>query len=91
MNSFCETPTDSEPQTSSLVSSFDDVQYASAPHSSTETPSGLSPWPKAFVVHKFTYDTEFELNIKNTEFEANGTYFNPGPKLKSIILNGLAQ
>lgn len=92
VRSFTETPTNSEPQTSSLVSSFDDdIQYASTSHSSTETLSGLSPWPKAFVVPKFTYDAEFELNIKNTEFEGKGTYFNPGPKLKGIILNGLAQ
>ncbi|KAI7790587.1 hypothetical protein IRJ41_011391 [Triplophysa rosa] len=83
VNTFDETTTCSEPQTSSIDSSCDDRQYASAPHSSTstETPSGLSPWPKVF----------FELSFKNAAFETNGTYFNPGPKLKGIVLNALAQ
>lgn len=34
------------------------------------------------------------LNLSYTltvEFESNRTYFNPGPKLKGIILDGLAQ
>lgn len=84
-----------EPQTpaSSLASSCsDDTLYTSTPHSSPETqPSGLSSWPKVFVVPKLTYEAEFELHLKNTEFEINGTYFSPGPKLKGVILDGLAQ
>nr|XP_023662616.1 uncharacterized protein LOC111841242 [Paramormyrops kingsleyae] len=78
---------------SSLASSCsDDTLYTSTPHSSPETQlSGLSSWPKIFVVPKFTYDAEFELHQKNIEFETNGTYFNPGPKLKGVILDGLAQ
>ena len=42
------------------------------------------------MVPKFTYKAELELQQKNTEFETNGTYFNPGPKLR-VILDGLAQ
>lgn len=93
VNPFDETTTCSEPQTSTIELSCEDTPYSSAPHSSTstETPSGLSPWPKVFVVPKFTYEAEFELSLKNAAFETNGTYFNPGPKLKGIVLNALAQ
>lgn len=47
--------------------------------------------PNVFVVPKFTYDVELELQQKNTEYEANGTLFKPGMKLKGVILDGLAQ
>lgn len=96
-DSFEETSstTCSEPETpaSSLaLSCSDDMLYTSTPHSSPETQlSLLSPWPKVFQVPKFTHKAEFELHQKNTEFETNGTYFNPGPKLKWVILDGLAQ
>lgn len=78
---------------SSLASSSsNDTLYTSTPHSSPEFhPSGLSSWPQVFVVPKFSYEAEFELQQKNNEFETNGSYFNPGPKLKGVILDGLAQ
>ncbi|XP_077090383.1 uncharacterized protein LOC143741778 [Siphateles boraxobius] len=97
VDSFGETSatTCSEPETpvSSIASSCsDDTLYTSTPHSSPETrPSRLASWPKVFLIPKFTYEAEFELQQKNTEFETNGTYFNPGPKLKGVILDGLAQ
>lgn len=97
INSFGETSatTCSEPETPvlSIASSCnDDTLYTSTPHSSPETrPSQLASWPKVFLVPKFTYEAEFELQQKSTEFETNGTYFNPGPKLKGVILDGLAQ
>ncbi|XP_051996479.1 uncharacterized protein LOC127653727 [Xyrauchen texanus] len=97
IDSFSETSanTCSEPETpvSSIASSCsDDTLYTSTPHSSPETrPSRLPSWPNVFLVPKFTYEAEFELQQKNTEFETNGTYFNPGPKLKGVILDGLAQ
>ena len=50
----------------------------------------MSFWPR-IVVPKFTFEAEFELEQKNAELETNGTCFNPGPKLKSVILDGLAQ
>lgn len=96
-DSFEETSstTCSEPETPALslaLSCSDDMLYTSTPHSSPETQlSLLSPWPKVFQVPKFTHKAEFELHQKNTEFETNGTYFNPGPKLKWVILDGLAQ
>ena len=51
----------------------------------------MSSWPRIFVVPKFTFEAEFELQQKNAEFETNGSCFNPGPKLKSVILDGLAE
>lgn len=60
-------------------------------HPQTLRPQDCRPGPSFFVVPKFTYEAEFELHQKNTEFETNGTYFNPGPKLKGVILDGLAQ
>lgn len=97
VDSFDEhaSPTYSESHTpaSSLASSCsDDTLHTSTPHSSPERQSSTSSsWPNVFVVPKFTYEAEFELQQKDTEFEANGTYFNPGPKLKGVILDGLAQ
>uniref|UniRef100_A0AAQ5Y3W1 Uncharacterized protein n=1 Tax=Amphiprion ocellaris TaxID=80972 RepID=A0AAQ5Y3W1_AMPOC len=90
---FVTTSPEPEASASSIASSCsDDTLYTSTPHSSPETrPSKMSSWPKVFVVPKFTYEAEFELHQKNTEFETNGTYFNPGPKLKGIILDSLAQ
>nr|XP_046263321.1 uncharacterized protein LOC124068860 isoform X2 [Scatophagus argus]XP_046263322.1 uncharacterized protein LOC124068860 isoform X2 [Scatophagus argus]XP_046269583.1 uncharacterized protein LOC124072313 isoform X3 [Scatophagus argus]XP_046269585.1 uncharacterized protein LOC124072313 isoform X3 [Scatophagus argus] len=81
------------PSSSSVASSSsNDTLYTSTPHSSPECQlSGLSAWPTVFVVPKFIYEAEFELQQKNYEFETNGTYFNPGPKLKGAILDGLAQ
>lgn len=84
---------DSHTPASSLASSCsDDTLHTSTPHSSPERQSSTSSsWPNVFVVPKFTYEAEFELQQKDTEFEAHGTYFNPGPKLKGVILDGLAQ
>lgn len=87
-------PGDKSFSASSIASSSSaDTLCTSTPHSSPEVQlsSGLSSWPNVFVVPKFTYDAEFELQQKNNEFEINGTYFNPAPKLKGIILDGLAQ
>ncbi|XP_061908168.1 uncharacterized protein LOC133653153 isoform X1 [Entelurus aequoreus] len=89
-NTSCSNP---ETPASSIDSSCrDDTPFTSTPESSLETQlSKLSSWPKVFLVPKFTYDEEFELQDKNREYETIGTYFNPGPKLKGVILDGLAQ
>ncbi|KAL4006538.1 RNA-binding protein 26 [Sarotherodon galilaeus] len=77
----------------SLVSSCsDDTLYTSTPHSSPDVqPTRQFSWLNVFVVPKFTYDVELELQQKNAEYEANGTLFKPGIKLKGVILDGLAQ
>ncbi|KAL4008146.1 hypothetical protein ACER0C_001998 [Sarotherodon galilaeus] len=70
----------------SLVSSCsDDTLYTSTPHSSPAVqPTRQFSWPNVFVVPKFTYDVELELQQKNAEYEANGTLFKPGIKLKGV-------
>ncbi|XP_034085183.1 uncharacterized protein LOC117554779 [Gymnodraco acuticeps] len=66
--------------------------YTSTPHPSPEAQaSQLLSWPTVFVVPKLTYEAEFELHLQNAEFETTGTYFQPGLKLKGVILDGLAQ
>lgn len=78
-----------------LMSFFSPSLYFYGSHHMTTSPecqpSGLSSWPQVFVVPKFTYEAEFVLQQKNNELETNGTYFSPGPKLKGVILDGLAQ
>ncbi|KAJ4921389.1 hypothetical protein JOQ06_025971 [Pogonophryne albipinna] len=70
----------------------DDMVYTSTPQPSPEAQaSQLLSWPTVFVVPKLTYEAEFELHLKNAEFETTGTYFQPGLKLKGVILDGLAQ
>lgn len=90
---FASCPGDQSQSSSSIASSSTaDTLCTSTPHLSPETQlSGLSSWPNVFVVPKFAYDAEFELQQKNNEFDRNGTYFTPGPKLKRVILDGLAQ
>lgn len=58
------------PPSSGVSSCSDDTLYTSTPHSSPEIRlSGLSSWPTVFVVPKFTYEAELELDQRNTEFE----------------------
>ena len=40
---------------------------------------------------KFTYDAELKLQQANAAFQADGTLLNPHHKLKSSILDGLAE
>ncbi|XP_027134490.1 uncharacterized protein LOC113745762 [Larimichthys crocea] len=77
------------PDDSSLSSgcSFD-TDILSSPESSS---SRSSAWPVLFQVPRFSYDTELQLDRANAAFKATGTLLNPDTKLKSAILNGLAE
>ncbi|CAL9689387.1 unnamed protein product [Knipowitschia caucasica] len=78
----------------SLVASScsDDTLCTSTPHSSPDVEmSGYASWPKVFMIPKFTYEAELELHQKNEECDNNGKYHTPGVKLKSVILDFLAQ
>uniref|UniRef100_A0A0F8AWM6 Sterile alpha motif domain-containing protein 3 n=1 Tax=Larimichthys crocea TaxID=215358 RepID=A0A0F8AWM6_LARCR len=77
------------PDDSSLSSgcSFD-TDILSSPESSS---SRSSAWPVPFQVPRFSYDTELQLDRANAAFKATGTLLNPDTKLKSAILNGLAE
>ncbi|XP_028298033.1 uncharacterized protein LOC114460299 [Gouania willdenowi] len=68
-------------------SSFD-TDILSSPES---TSSRLTAWPVVFQVPRFSYDAELQLDRANAAFKATGTLFNPDVKLKSAILNGLAE
>lgn len=83
----------SQASSSSIASSCsDDTLCTSTLHSSPEVHlSGLCSWPRVFVIPKFTYEAELELQQKNAEFDRSGTFFTPGHKLKGVILDGLAQ
>uniref|UniRef100_A0A672ICZ9 PB1 domain-containing protein n=1 Tax=Salarias fasciatus TaxID=181472 RepID=A0A672ICZ9_SALFA len=59
--------------------------------SSESTSSRSSAWPVVFPVPKFSYDTELQLDRANAAFKATGTLLNPDARLKSSILNGLAE
>ncbi|KAI5621005.1 sterile alpha motif domain-containing protein 3-like, partial [Silurus asotus] len=55
------------------------------------TSNTKSSWPTSFVVPRFSYDAEIKLEQGNSEYKKNGFLLNPDPKLKSAILNGLAE
>ncbi|XP_049322989.1 uncharacterized protein LOC111197377 isoform X2 [Astyanax mexicanus] len=61
--------------------------------SSSESASSLksSQWPSVFDVPRFSYDSELKLQHANTAFKEGGTFLSPEPKLKSSILDGLAE
>lgn len=65
-----------------------DTDILSSPES---TSSRSSAWPAVFQVPRFSYDTELQLDRANTSFKATGSLLNPDAKLKSTILNGLAE
>ncbi|KAK0131528.1 putative nuclease HARBI1 [Merluccius polli] len=73
-----------QPDDSSSLSSgcSFDTDILSSPES---TSSRSSAWPVVFQ------DTELQLDRANAIFKATGTLLNPDAKLKSAILNGLAE
>nr|XP_023680387.1 uncharacterized protein LOC111850586 [Paramormyrops kingsleyae]XP_023680388.1 uncharacterized protein LOC111850586 [Paramormyrops kingsleyae] len=75
-----------EPQLSS--SSSYDADILSTPES---TPSRSSGWPVVFLVPRFPYDCELQLDKANAAFKESGTFFNPDIRLKTAVLDGLAE
>lgn len=73
-----------EPNDSDSYSSNDTIIL-----SSPETRS--CPWPKRFVVPRFSYCAKMMLHTGNNEFNAHGTLLSPKPKKRSDILEGLAE
>ncbi len=55
------------------------------------TSNTRSSWPTCFVVPRFSYDAEIKLEQGNSEYQKKGFLLNPDPKLKSDILDGLAE
>ncbi|XP_072573173.1 uncharacterized protein [Paramormyrops kingsleyae] len=82
-------------------SSCDTDILSSRSSSEVSPPSSLDPqeltsntrcsWPTCFVVPRFSYDAEIKLEQGNSEYQKTGFLLNPDPKLKSDILDGLAE
>lgn len=59
--------------------------------SSPESASARSQWPKEFQIPRFPYDVEMQLQNANQAFVSSGVFLNPSHKLKSDILESLAE
>lgn len=67
----------------------DNTEPASSSGSSPST--RLSIWPSVFTIPSFNYDAELQLDKANAECSVSGTHLIPSPKLKSYILEKLAE
>ncbi|XP_038139855.1 uncharacterized protein LOC119782782 [Cyprinodon tularosa] len=65
-----------------------DTDILSSPESN---PSRSSGWPVVFLVPKFPYDCELQLDKANAAFKESGTLLNPDMRLKTAILDSLAE
>ncbi|XP_059358598.1 uncharacterized protein LOC132096930 [Carassius carassius] len=81
-SSLSQEPSDSA---SADSCSSNDTVILSSPDSRSCT------WPKEFVVPRFSYCAEMQLQKGNDEFNANGTLLSLTPKLRSDILEGIAE
>lgn len=73
-------------------SSSSDTDNTRPVSSSGSSPSTrLSVWPSVFTVPRFSYEAELQLEKANAEFIAGGTHLTPSPKLKSHLLERLAE
>ena len=61
------------------------VELMSSPESRTYS------WPVVFTVPQFSYSAEIQLQQANTEFSTSATLLIPPPKLRSDILQGMAE
>ncbi|XP_054606552.1 sterile alpha motif domain-containing protein 3 [Nothobranchius furzeri] len=68
--------------------SANDTDILSTPESSSSRSSG---WPVFFRVPRFPYDCELQLNKANAAFKENGTLLDPDMRLKTAILESLAE
>lgn len=78
--------------THSFSSSSADTDNTRPVSSSGSSPSTrLSVWPSVFTVPRFSYEAELQLEKANAEFISGGTHLTPSPKLKSHLLERLAE
>ncbi|KAL3045387.1 hypothetical protein OYC64_013623 [Pagothenia borchgrevinki] len=80
--------TSSQDEINSISSVDTDLPLSSDSSSTSSLRS--EPWPNAFPVPEFVYDVEIQLQRANSDFQSNGTLFNPNPRMKSDILETLA-
>ncbi|XP_074528600.1 uncharacterized protein LOC141791837 [Halichoeres trimaculatus] len=67
------------------MSSADTIILDPAPESRT------CSWPPVFIVPRFSYCAEIQLQRANAECKATGTLLVPSPKLRMDILEGMAE
>lgn len=85
------------PGTPSSVSSASHDANDSDSYSSSDTIIVSSPetrcssWPDLFVIPRFSYCAEMMLQTGKNEFNARGTSLSPTRKVRSDILEGLAE
>lgn len=48
-------------------------------------------WPSVFTIPQFKYESELQLEKANADYKTNATLLDPSPKLKSNILERLAE
>lgn len=78
--------------TDSLSCSSVDTDNTEPASTSGSSPSTrLSVWPHVFTVPCFSYEAELQLEKANAECSASGTHLTPSPKLKSHLLERLAE
>ncbi|XP_042626484.1 uncharacterized protein LOC109101856 [Cyprinus carpio] len=91
-DSFAVSPSPSSCDTDILSSrSSSEVSHSSSLDPQELTLNTRSSWPTCFVVPRFSYEAEIKLEQGNSEYQKNGILLNPDPKLKSDILDGLAE
>lgn len=79
VSSSSQDPTDSDSNTSN------DTIILSSPE------TGSCSWPKHFVVPRFSSCAEIMLQVRNAEYKEYGNFLSPTPKVRSDILEGLAE
>lgn len=67
----------------------DDTELLSTPSSSVSTRTQM--WSHVFLIPKFAYDTELQLEKGNAVFRSNNTRLTLSSKAKSDILERLAE
>ncbi|XP_041861760.1 uncharacterized protein LOC121652780 [Melanotaenia boesemani] len=82
-------PASSQSSNVSLSSgSLYDTDILSTPDSTSSRSTG---WPLVFLVPRFPYDCELQLEKANAAFKESGTLLNPDIRLKTAILDSLAE
>ncbi|KAG7511574.1 hypothetical protein JOB18_003500 [Solea senegalensis] len=77
------------PQSVSSLSSSDSDNTINLSHSDSELRARA--WPREFIIHRFSYGVEVQLQRGNETFRKNGTRLKITPGLKSDILQKLAE
>ncbi|KAI9516299.1 hypothetical protein NQZ68_017502 [Dissostichus eleginoides] len=91
-DAFCTIPGTPSNASSSSQEPNDSDSYASNDTIILSSPETRScSWPKPFVVPRFSSCAEIMLQTGNDEFKAHRTFLSPTPKVRSDILEGLAE